>query len=134
MKKTYHGSCHCGAVRFECELDLTECTSKCNCSICTKTRFWKALVKAGAFRLLQGEDVLVNYQFGARAILHLFCSRCGVKAFGSRGIEQLGGKFYAINVACLDDAMDEERAQAPVTHEDGRNNRWDQAPNETRYL
>ena len=36
--------------------------------------------------------------------------------------------------ACLDDAMDEELAQAPVTHEDGRNDRWDQVPAETRYL
>jgi hypothetical protein len=33
-----------------------------------------------------------------------------------------------------DDAMDEELAQAPVTYEDGRNDRWDQAPAETRYL
>ena len=67
MKKTYHGSCHCGGVRFECELDLAEGTSKCNCSICTKTRFWKALVKAEALRLLEGEYVLVDYQFGANA-------------------------------------------------------------------
>ena len=57
-----------------------------------------------------------------------------VKAFGSGDMEELGGKFYAINVACLDDAMDEELAQAPVTHEDGRNDRWGQAPAETRYL
>ncbi len=134
MKKTYHGSCHCGAVRFECELDLAVGTSKCNCSICTKTRFWKAIVKADAFRLLQGEDVLVDYQFGANAIHHLFCSRCGVKGFGSGGMKELGGKFYAVYVACLDDAMDEELAQAPITYENGRNDRWDQAPAETRYL
>ncbi len=49
-------------------------------------------------------------------------------------MEELGGKFYAINVACLDDAMDEGLARAPVTHEDGRNDRWGQAPAETRYL
>jgi hypothetical protein len=42
MIKIYQGSCHGGAVRFECELDLAEGTSKCNCSICTKARFWKA--------------------------------------------------------------------------------------------
>ena len=134
MKKTYHGSCHCGEVRFECELDLAEGTSRCNCSICTKTRFWKAIVKADAFRLLRGGDVLADYQFGTNAIHHLFCSRCGVKAFGSADMEELGGKFYAINVACLDDAMDEELAQAPVTYENGRHDRWDQAPAETRYL
>jgi len=83
---------------------------------------------------LQREDVLADYQFGANAIHHLFCSRCGVKAFGSGDVEELGDKFYAINVACLDDATDEELAQAPVTFENGRNDRWDQAPAETRYL
>ncbi len=134
MKKTYHGSCHCGAVRFECELDLAEITSKCNCSICTKTRFWKAIARADAIRLLRGEDALTDYQFGHNAIHHFFCSRCGVKPFGSGEMEALGGKFYAVNVACLDDATEEELAEAPVAYEDGRNDRWDQAPAEMRYL
>jgi hypothetical protein len=100
VKKTYHGSCHCGAVRFECELDLAEGTSKCNCSICTKTRFWKAIARADAFRLLQGEEALEDYQFGGNAIHHHFCRCCGVKPFGSGEMEALGGKFYAVNVAC----------------------------------
>ena len=134
MKKTYHGGCHCGAVRFEGVLDLAEVTSECNCSNCTKTRFWKAIARADAFRRLQGEDALTDYQFGRRTIHHYFCSRCSVKPFGSGEMEAFGGKFYAVNVACLEYATHQELAEASVVYEDGRNDRWDRAPAETRYL
>ncbi len=139
-KKTYVGSCHCGAVRFECDIDLVQGTSRCNCSICTKTRYWKALVKADAFRLLQGKKALSDYQFGSNTIHHLFCRRCGVKPFGRAHLdahfqgEHLLGEFYAINVACLDDATSEELAVAPVRYEDGRNNNWESPPAEIRHL
>lgn len=140
MRKTYHGSCHCGAVRFECEIDLARGTSKCNCSMCAKTRYWKALVKADAFRLLEGEEALTDYRFGSNTIHHLFCSRCGVKPFGRAllditfGGETLSGEYYAVNVACLNDATIVELAEAPVRYEDGRNDNWESRPSAIRHL
>lgn len=134
MKKTYSGGCHCGAVRFECEIDPDENTSRCNCSICAKGRFWKAIVKADAFRLVQGADALSDYRFGSKTIHHRFCKHCGLKPFGRGHMEALGGVFYAINVACLDDTAPEEFAAGPIENQDGRNNAWDKAPVETRHL
>ena len=134
MKKTYHGSCHCGDVRFECDLDLAEGTSRCNCSICTKARFWKAVLPAAGFRLLKGTDVLTEYQFGGRSLNHMFCGRCGIKTFGRGHHEDLGGDFVAVNVACLDDAGVDELLQTPIRYEDGRNNNWDSRPAEIRHL
>jgi hypothetical protein len=137
MKRAYHGSCHCGAIRFECDLDLAAGTSRCNCSICTKGRFWKALARAANFRLLQGEDVLADYRFMGAAggtIHHRFCRHCGVKPFGQGEMAALGGMFYAVNLGCLDDATAAELAEAPVAFEDGRADRWDRPPAETRHL
>ena len=134
MEKTYAGSCHCGDVGFEARFDLSQGTSKCNCSVCRKGRFWKAVVKADAFRVLQGKDALSEYAFGSRSIIHFFCTRCGIKVFGKGNLEALGGDFYAVNVACLDDATTDELAQAPVHYEDGLHDRWESPPSETRHL
>ena len=132
MQKTYTGSCHCGAVRFEADVDLAGETSKCNCSACAKARFWKAIVTPEAFRLLQGEDALADYQFGSHVIHHRFCRHCGVKPFGSGAVEGLG-PFVAVNIACLD-ADDAELATAPVIYQDGRHDNWGEAPAEIRHL
>ena len=134
MKKTYSGSCHCGIVRFEAAIDLSGETSKCNCSICTKGRFWKTMVPADGFRLLQGDGSLTDYQFGRKSIRHFFCKICGIKTFGRIEIPELGGTVYAVNVSCLDDATTEEWAKAPVVFQNGRDDDYEHAPSETRYL
>jgi hypothetical protein len=134
MKKTYQGSCHCGAVTFACEIDLAAGTTRCNCKFCRKARFWMTLVPAREFRLVQGAESLADYQRtppGKDApFLHFqFCSRCGVRPFTKGGVmPQFGGEFYAVNVACLDDATDDELAAAPVKYVNGRDNDWSHEP------
>jgi hypothetical protein len=131
--KTYLGSCHCGAVRFEADIDLAQGTLRCNCSICSKVRFWPAIVKPDAFRLLAGEADLTNYQFNTGANQHPFCKHCGVRSFGI-GNSPRWGKFYAVNVPCLDNVSTDELANAPVNYLDGRNDDWHTAPAEIRHL
>lgn len=134
MKKTYQGSCHCGAVRFEADLDLAADSYKCNCSICTKSRNWGVLVKPDEFRLLAGESELSDYSFGTHSNHHLFCRHCGVRPFGRGHIEEIGGDYVSVKLACLDDVDPAELAAVPVKYGDGRNNNWWNAPAETRYL
>lgn len=134
MKKSYLGGCHCGAVRYEVDLDLNVGTFKCNCSICTKVRNWVAMVAPDGFRLLAGEQALSDYQFGVKKLHHLFCRHCGVHSFGWGEAAELGGKFYAVHVNCLETVESAELLAAPVTFIDGRNDNWSQPPAETRHL
>lgn len=113
--KTYTGGCHCGKVRYEVTVDLSEPAVTCNCSMCGRSGTMLRFVPAGAFKLLSGEDVLTEYRFNSKAINHLFCSVCGIKSFAMG--KGPNGDTRAINVRCLDDV---DLQQVPTRHVDGK--------------
>jgi len=134
MLKTYLGSCHCGAVTFEADIDLAAGSGKCNCSICTKRRACGVVIKPDAFRLLRGADQLSDYQFGTLSGHHRFCSNCGCAPFGDGHVEEIGGDFVSVQIACLDELSPEELEAIPVNYADGRNNAWWERPKVVAYL
>jgi hypothetical protein len=125
--KTYKGSCHCGTVRFEADLDLTQSSYRCNCSICRRNRFWPAVANPEHFRLLSGAEMLTEYLFNTKKNQHFFCKVCGVRPFGV-GNETPIGKMYGVNIGCLEGVSEEELSKIPVTYVDGMNDRWQEAP------
>jgi hypothetical protein len=134
MLKTYQGSCHCGAVRFEADIDLTLPTYRCNCSVCRRNRFWPAIVTPDRFRLLAGEGELTEYRFNSLRNSHHFCRTCGVRPFGIGNNVPDGERIYGVNLGCLENATPEELDAAPVTFVDGAHDRWQETPRFTRYL
>lgn len=123
MLKTYTGSCHCGALKFEADLDLTQSTFRCNCSICKRTRFWPAVAKEDGFRIISGESELTKYTFNSHKNHHYFCKHCGVRAFGV-GNDTPMGKMYGVNVGCLDQLTVKELSELPITYVDGLHDKF----------
>jgi hypothetical protein len=137
VKRTYHGSCHCGAVTFEADIDLDNGTGKCNCTFCWKQRMWNAgRLQPGDFRLLTGQDALADYgksgDWGETH--HRFCSRCGIATHGHGRIQAMGGDYVSVHLAALDDLPVADLVAAPVRYMDGLHDDWQNTPTQTRHL
>lgn len=119
--KKHLGSCHCGAVRFEAEVDASV-GGRCNCSVCTKIGGIGAIIKPAAFTLLAGADSLATYEWGAKISKRRFCKRCGVHVFGGGFLAELGGDFVSVNLSTLDDV--DMLSDGKVVYWDGRHDNW----------
>lgn len=92
------GSCHCGAVRFAVDAQITELTT-CDCSLCVKKNAVMAKVHEDALTITAGEELLALYQWNTRRAKHYFCSRCGIYTFHRK---RAAPDHFGINVFCLD--------------------------------
>ncbi len=91
------GHCHCGAVRYEAEVDLSKPVIECNCSYCEKQGLLLSFVPGTGLTVTHGDDNLTEYRFNTGKIAHLFCTTCGVQCFGRA--DAMGA---AINVRILE--------------------------------
>jgi len=98
---TQHGGCHCGAVRYQVEVDTSAGGMVCNCSICSRTGTILSFVPDTKFKLEKGQDELVSYKFNKKHIDHVFCKTCGIKSF-ARGARPDGTLMIAVNLRCLE--------------------------------
>jgi hypothetical protein len=96
--KSYAGSCHCGAVRFEVRTTLQPAT-RCNCSLCRRKGTVMANVQDEDFKLLAGEEALGLYQWNTRIARHHFCKRCGIYTFHR---PRMRPEIWRVNVGCLE--------------------------------
>jgi hypothetical protein len=126
--QTFHGSCQCGGVKFEADIDLAEAGStKCNCTSCWKSRWWSMKVKPENFRALAGGPQLETKRG--------FCRECGITPY--RHVEKAewnDGAYYSVNVAALDDLDPSALLKVPVQYCNGRDNDWWHAPAITAHL
>ncbi len=107
--RNYTGSCHCGAVRFEVELDLDHVRS-CDCSICRKRGALNHRVENSQLRILTPLESMTLYQWHTRTAKDYFCPTCGILPFRRpRALsleESASGRTpflgWAVNVRCLD--------------------------------
>jgi hypothetical protein len=97
MKQKFAGSCHCGKVRFEVELDPAEAVI-CDCSICTKKGAILGRVSEADVNLLTPLEDMTLYQFNKRIAKHYFCPVCGIHTFNR---PRSAPELWAINLRCL---------------------------------
>lgn len=65
MMKTYRGSCHCKAVRFEIDADIDH-VRVCDCSVCSRRGALIYRVPIDAFRLLTPLSDLSVYRWARK--------------------------------------------------------------------
>jgi hypothetical protein len=98
MTQTYRGSCHCGKIRFEADLDLDH-VRVCDCSICSKRGALLHRVDDSGFRALTPLDEASLYQWHTKTAKDYFFPVCGILPFRR---PRTAPECWSVNVRCLE--------------------------------
>jgi len=106
-RRTYEGSCHCGAVRFRLTCEPITAGLRCNCSMCRRRG---AVMSSRYFRsdelVVTGLAALACYRFGDLTMNHHFCRSCGIHPFSEVVTDDyppLRTGDRRVNLGCIDE-------------------------------
>jgi hypothetical protein len=127
--KSYHGSCHCGALGFEFRTALNPVSwsiRACQCSYCRAQGGVYTSDPAGSVRFTHREAEQVSrYRFGHKTADFISCGRCG--CYLGAVTEEGGEAFMVINIHALELPPAGLPAAQPMSYEgedkDSRNTR-----------
>ena len=112
MTEIKRGTCHCGAVEFEVELEsgLAD-LRRCNCSLCRRKGAIMAGVPLEKLKVVRGADNLTLYQWNTQVAKHYFCRTCGIYTHHQR---RSNPNEFGFNVACIEDVDPYSLGDIPV--------------------
>jgi len=90
-------TCHCSAVEFEIESNLSEFTT-CDCSLFEMRNAIMVKVPQANLTVNAGKEDLTLYQWNMKIAKHYFCSICGTYVFHNK---RAAPDHYGVNVKCL---------------------------------
>ncbi len=100
--KTYHGHCHCGAIKFKFTCNPIEKGLRCNCSICIRkgTVMSPEAVAPEHIEIDARPEDIGLYQFDTKVAKHFFCKNCGI--YTHHETAKFPGKSR-VNLGCIDE-------------------------------
>ena len=117
MTEHYHGSCHCGAIKFSFESETITEGLRCSCSICSRKGAMMTVdaMPRASLKVEADEKNLGLYQFGSEVAKHYFCKNCGI--FTHNETLRMPGHMR-VNLGCIENL---DTSEFKVKVFDGRN-------------
>jgi hypothetical protein len=123
--KLFHGSCHCGNIKFEASMDLTKGTTKCNCTFCRKNYFWwSSQLLLDDLKITEGQESIAEYTNNRKEGYCVFCKNCGTILFRKTEKSDWSVEGYSVKMSSFDDISIEELNSILVNYINGKDNSY----------